>query len=429
MDGAINTTAWLVRSDVEMSGAPPPSSQRRPSQAIVEWQKLRCYNGGMSKTIASLTDLSDQELIAEVSRAAAQERSSTTHLIALLAEVDARRLYLGAGCSSLFTYCTQVLQLSEHAAYGRIEAARASRRFPVILQMLGEGLITLTTIGLLAPHLTTENHPHVLGAARHKSKREVEHMVAALHPRPAVMPSVRKLPDPAPAHRPAIEAHVIRSPDTARPIDEAASSCSSPTPIDRRTSNRPAVVIPLAPERYKVQFTVSRDTYDKLRRVQDLMRHSIPRSDLPAIFDRALTLLLKERERTKLAVATRARPSRPSKTDTRHIPASIKRVVWARDNGQCAFVGTNGRCSECGFLEFHHVVPFARGGKTVAENLELRCRAHNVYEAERWFGPSLVQECASAYAPLGPDRVVGNEGESFTRQRHVHAVEGPASGR
>jgi hypothetical protein len=178
-----------------------------------------------------------------------------------------------------------------------------------------------------------------------------------------------------------------------------------------------------------VQFTVSRDTYDKLRRVQDLMRHSIPRSDLPAIFDRALTLLLKERERTKLAVATRARPSRPSKTDTRHIPASIKRVVWARDNGQCAFVGTNGRCSECGFLEFHHVVPFARGGKTVAENLELRCRAHNVYEAERWFGPSLVQECASAYAPLGPDRVVGNEGESFTRQRHVHAVEGPASGR
>ena len=53
--------------------------------------------------------------------------------LALLAEVDARRLYLGEGCSSLFTYCTQVLHLSEHAAYHRIEAARAARQYPVIL--------------------------------------------------------------------------------------------------------------------------------------------------------------------------------------------------------------------------------------------------------------------------------------------------------
>ena len=64
----------------------------------------------------------------------------------------------------------------------------------------------------------------------------------------------------------------------------------------------------------------------------------------------------------------------------------MKREVWARDGGQCAFVGAAGRCTERGFLEFHHVVPFADGGATSAENLELRCRAHNAYEAERWFG-------------------------------------------
>ena len=49
-------------------------------------------------------------------------------LVASLAEMDARKLYLGEGCSSLFTYCTRVLYLSEYAAYGRIEAARAARR-------------------------------------------------------------------------------------------------------------------------------------------------------------------------------------------------------------------------------------------------------------------------------------------------------------
>ena len=54
----------------------------------------------------------------------------------------------------------------------------------------------LTAIGLLAPHLTADNHDRVLGAARHKSKREVEVIVAALRPQPAVASSVRRLPIP-----------------------------------------------------------------------------------------------------------------------------------------------------------------------------------------------------------------------------------------
>src|SRR5438045_1839770 len=125
-------------------------------------------------------------------------REATARLIAALAEVDARRLYLGEGCSSLFTYCTQVLHLSEHAAYGRIEAARAVRRFPTILELLADGAIHLTAICLLAPHLTAENHRDLLAAAHHKTKRDVEQMVAALRPLPPVPSSVRKLPLPKP---------------------------------------------------------------------------------------------------------------------------------------------------------------------------------------------------------------------------------------
>ena len=86
---------------------------------------------------ASLTDLSDLELLSTVKTLVADERQATAQLIAALAELDARRLYLGEGCSSLFAYCTQVLHLSEHAAYGRIEAARAARRFPVDPQPAG----------------------------------------------------------------------------------------------------------------------------------------------------------------------------------------------------------------------------------------------------------------------------------------------------
>jgi hypothetical protein len=107
-------------------------------------------------------------------------------------ELDARRLYLGEGCSSLFGYCTQVLHLTEHAAYGRIEAARAARKFPVILLRLHDGTLSLTAVSLLAPHLTDENHVQVLDAARHKTKRDVEQLVAALSSKADVAPVVRE---------------------------------------------------------------------------------------------------------------------------------------------------------------------------------------------------------------------------------------------
>jgi len=148
----------------------------------------------MNIEISMESSWSDAELLLEVRTLASKERQATARLIAALGEVDARRLYLAEGCSSLFTYCTQVLHLSEHAAYGRIEAARAARKWPALRELLADGSVHLTAVTLLAPHLTDTNHREVLAAARHKSKREVEEIVAALRPRPPVPSSVRKLP-------------------------------------------------------------------------------------------------------------------------------------------------------------------------------------------------------------------------------------------
>src|SRR5438445_8517410 len=138
--------------------------------------------------------LSDDDLVAQVKSLARCEREATACLIAHLAELDDRRLYLGAGFSSLFTYCCSVLHLSEPAAYNRIEAARAARRFPVILGMLGEGSLSLATVRLLAAQLTADNCEELLTAAAGKSKREDEQRLAGYFPRPDVPASVRKLP-------------------------------------------------------------------------------------------------------------------------------------------------------------------------------------------------------------------------------------------
>jgi 5-methylcytosine-specific restriction endonuclease McrA len=85
------------------------------------------------------------------------------------------------------------------------------------------------------------------------------------------------------------------------------------------------------------------------------------------------------------------------------VPAATKRVIWQRDGGRCAFTGPQGRCPATTFLEYHHVVPFAAGGETSANNLELRCRAHNRYEAEKYFGPlqvPLVREARAMYGVI-----------------------------
>ena len=174
----------------------------------------------MTFTLDFIGHLSDRDLVAHVQRAATHERRATADLIALLMELDSRRLYLAQGCSSLFAYCTQVLCLSEHAAYGRIEAARAAHRFPIILERLADGSLNLTAIGLLSPHLTSNNHLDVLEAARHKSKREVEHLVARLNPKPDVRPVVRKLPEvPAVQHQIMVDCRA-----------DSASSQSPPAP-------------------------------------------------------------------------------------------------------------------------------------------------------------------------------------------------------
>jgi 5-methylcytosine-specific restriction endonuclease McrA len=339
----------------------------------------------MKNEVSNEPRLSDAELLNEVKRLTALERQATARLIAALGELDARRLYLGEGCSSLFTYCTQVLHLSEHAAYLRIEAARASRKWPGILELLGDGGLHLTAIGLLAPHLIADNHERLLGAARHKSKREVEEIVAALRPQPAVPSSVRKLPTPKELRSPTAVANQPPHCDAKAHSVPVGENGGIATRV-HGTQHNFTVVKPLAPERYKVQFAVSDKTYHKLREAQNLLRHCIPDGDIAAIFERGLTLLLAELQKTRHAAVDRPRKTLPRSTG-RHLPASVKRAVWERDKGQCAFVGSVGRCTERGFLEYHHRVPYADGGTTTPDNLELRCRAHNAYEAALWFGP------------------------------------------
>src|SRR5882762_6039293 len=144
--------------------------------------------------ITHASRLGNAELTAELKRLARCEREATAALIVHLAEFDARRVFEGAGYSSLFKYCMAVLHLSEDAVYNRIKAARAARDYPVIIEKLESGALSPTTVRLLAPRLTNENHQELLAAASGRGKQAVEELLAHRFPQPDVAARVRKVP-------------------------------------------------------------------------------------------------------------------------------------------------------------------------------------------------------------------------------------------
>ena len=366
----------------------------------------------------SLTSLSDDELLRRLSDLLRQSRRCEADLVAHIGEVDSRRLYAREASPSMFAYCTGVLHLSEAEAYLRIAAARASREHPILLEMLGDGRLHLTGVAKLAPRLTLENREALLKRATHKSKRQIEELIAELEPRPDVPALMRRLPARRQVDAPASGLCPVRGAVADRDVEadlpphgdgvatsgchlrlDGVASVATASPelrpdavrVPPASGNfRPAAVEPLAPARYKVQFTASAALHDKLERLRALMRSSVPDGDLAAIIDEAVTEKLERLEAQRFA-RTRAPRKAHSESDTcprtRQIPAAVRRAVYERDGGRCRYVDEQSRqCTAREGLEFHHRHPFGCGGDHSVENVSLTCRAHNGYLAEVDYG-------------------------------------------
>jgi hypothetical protein len=322
----------------------------------------------------TLSHLTDAALLRDLDTRLSEHHGSTAVLIATLAEVDARRLYLPAGYSSMFAFCVGKLYMSEDAAYKRIQAARLSRSFPGILEALAEGRLHLAGVCLLAPHLKRENSGELIAAATHRSKAQIELLLAQRFPQPDLVTTIEPIAIPS-AHRAICPEHVCERNEQLAP-GQAHVTSAEPR----------ATVKPLAPQRFGMQVTIDAETEALLRDVQALLGHTIPSGDLAAVLRESLKLAKQALEKKRFAEGSEPRPGRRTKS-ARHIPAHVRREVWKRDQGRCTFVSESGhRCESRTQLEFDHATPVARAGEATISNLRLRCRAHNQYEAERAFG-------------------------------------------
>jgi hypothetical protein len=343
-------------------------------------------------TSYSLSHLSNCALLHNVTQLVTQDRTTTAALLAHLAEVDARKLYVPAACASMFVYCVRELRMSEDEAYKRISVARIARQFPGVFPMLADGRLSQTTALLLAPHLSPDNADDLLAAATHKTKSEVELLLAQRFPRPDLPTLLRPVPPAVPTPRldqPSVaDPGVLLAPERVGPAVPSESPLL-PAPVIQPLPPR-ARIAPLAPGRFALQVTITGTAHDLLRQAQALLGHAVPSGDVAEVIERALTLLVEKLEQQKFAKCARTRRSHGT-ANPRYIPAEVKRAVFKRDRGQCTFVGENGkRCESRTRLEYDHIEAVARGGRATVAGIRLLCRTHNQHAAERVFGQAFM---------------------------------------
>jgi hypothetical protein len=356
----------------------------------------------------ALTHVADEKLLADLGALVSEDRQTTAMLTAHIAEVDARELFKAAACTSMHAYCTRFLHLSEDAAFKRIRAARAGRQFPQIFEAIADGRLHLSGVGLLAAHLTEANVDQLIAAATHRSKLEIEMLLARLAPRADVPESVAPI---------------------VPPQEPLCTDSQAPGPVADAAPAPPPRVTPLAPERFALQLTISGDTRGKLERARALLRHRNPSGDLATVVDLALDALLVTLEQKKFGKVSRPRAggARSESADLRYVSSEVRRAVHARDGEQCTFVAENGeRCCERGFLEFDHRNPVALGGAPTVENLRLLCRPHNQYEAERKLGAEVVRAARRRRKP--GDRRKSEHGSGTAQATRVDAHASPDGG-
>jgi len=334
--------------------------------------------------------LSNFDLLRDFDARVARNHTELATLLTRIAEIDERRLYLEEGYPSMKAFLVQRMRLpTENAAYKRLTAARLARKYPGILVALYDGRLHLRGVLTLAPHLTPANADELVAAALDKTCFELEVMLAQRFPRPDMPERLDAIAAPLNSLAPGrVDTTIPNGPAhghaESRPAEAAGQL------VSERLEAPPAKLVPLAPQRFGFQFTGDQETHDAYEHVRDLLSHEVPTGEMSLVFKSVLKLAEAQLMKRKFAVTERPGPSRGS-ADPRHIPAAVRRAVAERDRERCSFVSDAGkRCQERRFLEYDHEIPLACGGEATVENIRLRCRAHNLYAAERAFGAEFM---------------------------------------
>jgi hypothetical protein len=307
---------------------------------------------------------SNQELITTLKLQVENERKLLMDILYSLREVDERKLHLEMGYSDLYTFAMEELGYSAGAAHRRISAMRLLKSVPEVAPKLESGELGLENASQAQVFFRKEDQARKEKGTERLSLSEKREVITELLGK-STREGQRILMD--------------RSPDVMVPKEK---------------------VRPLPEQKSLVQFVASAELMDKLEELKHLLAHQNFEGRLDVLVEKIADIALgelKPKKKETAAVSSSEQvneaasetgalsPAPGMQKRSRYIPAAERRKVLLRDQKGCTYKDPkSGRvCGSKYGLQFDHVVPFSLGGQHLAENLTLRCGAHNRYRAER----------------------------------------------
>ncbi len=332
----------------------------------------------------TLSSLDSRTLARRLGELAGDERRVQVDFLLHLDEFDRRRAFLELGYGSLWTYCQEVLHLREGSAGRRIAAMKVLRRFPRLAGALRDGRLCLTTLTLLGQALTEENAEELVARSAFRTTAEVDHLVASMRPRPVPKGGLRRLPEP-------VEATASSSSESSPERREGERE-----PLPRQDATPLALEVPrphpaemraVAQDRWSLRVTIDGACRDDLETLAAMLSHKFPRKDLAGVLHEAIRCGIEKQGKRRGAVKPPRKVKARSIKDPTFVSAELRRQVWERYQGRCAWVGPDGkRCDSRWQVEVDHVDAVARGGQATIDRLRLLCRGHNLLHAAEVYG-------------------------------------------
>ena len=314
---------------------------------------------------AQVSSSDARQLVERLSSRLQNEKRELVLFLIELADFDARKLALELGYPSTLSCLVRELGLSESSACRRIAAARLLARFPQATRYLLANRLTLMGLVALKDVLEDANADELLERAAGLSEPDLRQLVTRIRLDTPVAATVA--------------------------ADQVATSTENP------------------PREEPVTLWVGREFREQLEAVRTLLGHAVPSGKREDVLLHVLRAQRKTLERRRYGSPKPSRKSSTAKAD--YIPAAVRRQVYDREGGTCAYVGEEDRrCGSTLRLEYQHILPLARGGPSTSENVTLFCRAHNLLQAEKDFGrdhikrKQLEETAANALVQLGYKR-------------------------
>jgi 5-methylcytosine-specific restriction endonuclease McrA len=239
---------------------------------------------------------------------------------------------------SLYQYCTDYLNLSPAVAYNFMTVANKSKVVPLLAEAVLTGEISLSAARKVTPVITPETSEKWIAKAQALPQKSLEREVAGEKPQAGVA-------------------------DQAKHIGKGWML---------------------------IKANLTEESWAKVQRAKEVLGVT----ELNDVFGAALDALLEKRDPLKKAERAREKPvsdrservmcegraheGRAREVRDRNgrapIPAALEHAVNKRDQRMFAGLKADGvRCGSKYFLEFHHLVPVAHGGKNTLENLTTLC--------------------------------------------------------